>query len=130
MAANAGIGFSIYADSLADLQDLEIATQVPGIDVSAPARSTQPSTLAFDVSPIVDMAPYVYKALVFINALGGTLKLVDWIAEKIKKRPAMDQSGKPVFILIIGGKAYAISNESDLQIVKSAIEGSLTPVAE
>jgi hypothetical protein len=127
MAAGAGIGFSIYAASLADLQDFEKGATALDIDVSSPARSAQPSNLALDVSTIVDMAPYVYKALVFINALGGTLKLIDWISEKLKTRAAAERPGKPIFVLDIGGKAYPVGNGTDLQIVKSAIEASSTP---
>lgn len=127
MAAEAGFGFSIHAASLADLEEIQGDASALDIEVSAPVRSSEPTNLALDVATIVDMAPYVYKALVFINALGGTLKLADWISEKLKKRAVAGQTGKPIFVLDVSGKAYPISNEADLQAVKAVIEAKTTP---
>jgi hypothetical protein len=126
MAASSGFGFSIHSASLADLEEIQGDASALDIEMSAPVRNSAPTNLALDVSAIVDMAPYVYKSLVFINAFGGTLKLADWISEKLKKRAVAGETGKPIFVLDVSGKAYPISNEADLQVIKSVIEAATT----
>jgi hypothetical protein len=126
MGASTEFGLSIYAADLADLEELEKNASTAEIDISSPTRSPQPGNLALDISTVVDMSTYVYKALIFINAAGGTLKLLDWILTRLKNR--RDRTGKPIFILDIGGKAYPVGKDSDLQIVKSVIDSSLAKV--
>jgi hypothetical protein len=120
MTQTAGVGIAIYASDLADLESLH-RDSPEGIDVSVPGLGSPANSLALDISAIVDMVPYVYKALVFINALGGTLKLADWIAEKLKARSSA-AAISPAFVLDIAGKAYPIISSADLQVAQKAIE--------
>ena len=92
--------------------------------MSRRGRGSPANNLALDISAILDMAPYVYKALVFVNALGGTLKLADWIAEKLKARSG-SAAGSPTFVLDIAGKAYPITSAADLRLAQEAIDSRL-----
>lgn len=119
----AGVGIAMYASGLAELESLH-RDSPEGVDVSAPGRGFPSNSLALDISAIVDMAPYVYKALVFVNALGGTLKLADWIAEKLKARSG-SAPASPAFVLEIAGKAYPITSAADLLVAQEAIYSRL-----
>jgi hypothetical protein len=123
MTQTAGVGIAIYASDLAELESLH-RDSPEGVDVSAPGRGSPANSIALDISAILDMAPYVYKALVFINALGGTLKLADWIAEKLKARTEA-AAPSPVFVLDVAGKAYPITSAADLQVAQEAIDSRL-----
>lgn len=120
MTQTAGVGIAIYAIDQAELESLH-RDSPEGVDVSVPNRASPANSLALDISTIVDMAPYVYKALVFVNALGGTLKLADWIAEKLKARSGA-AAASPAFVLDIAGKAYPITSAADLQVAQEAID--------
>jgi hypothetical protein len=123
MTQTAGVGIAIYASDLAELESLH-RDSPEGVSVSAPGRGSPPNRLALGISDIVDMAPYVYKALVFVNALGGTLKLADWIAEKLKARSGA-AAASPAFVLNIAGKVYPITSAADLQVTQEAIDSQL-----
>jgi hypothetical protein len=126
MESGSEFGFSIHSASLTELEEIQREASALDIEVSAPVRSSG-ANLAFDVSSLVDMAPYIYKTLVFINTFGATLKLAEWISEKLKKRGAAGQKGKPIFVLDISGKAYPIGNEADLEVVKTVMKAQTKP---
>lgn len=121
----AGIGFSIYSGTLSDLETLRANAPI-GVDVSAPTPSVPPSDLAFDLNAVTDLGHYAYKALVFINTVGGTLKVADWIWEWVKKAGSDKNAASPIFVIEVNQKAYSIRSPADLEAANAAIAAGRT----